>query len=283
MKYLIMVSLEKAILYLLLREGEVSVERLIKVFRNFKESEASVRIVLSRLKREEFVKSRKSGKKASYSLTDLGKDSIEFKKYKPLSRKRNWDGQWHIVTFDIPEKFRYSRDVLRKTLLSMDYGTLHTSVMISPYNMREEIKEMIKEYGIEDYVEFFSANYEGNKNIKDLVPKIWDFKWLRRQYNKFIFTYKRELEGLKKEVEKGNGVDPSYAFLKRVEVADSFSRIVSTDPHLPEELLPDDWIGVKAEQVYVEYMQLLKSLEGINEYSGSSSMEVNEKEVKEIG
>lgn len=256
-----MVSLEKAILCLLFREEEVPVEKLIKILRDFKDSEASVRTSLSRLKKEGFVESRKSNKKAFYSITDLGKDTIIFKKYKLLMRERSWDGRWHIVTFDIPERFRYSRDVLRKTLLSLGYGTLHTSVMISPYDKGEEIKETVKEYGIEDYVEFFSAKYESNKNIKDLVPKIWDLKWLERQYNKFISIYVPELGELKKKVAEGDNIDPSYAFLKGVELNDYFSRIISVDPHLPRELLPNDWIGFEAERVCDEYLQFLEGLE----------------------
>ncbi|MEA2075938.1 MAG: PaaX family transcriptional regulator C-terminal domain-containing protein [Euryarchaeota archaeon] len=256
-----MVSLDKAILCLLLREGEVPVERLLKILRNFKESEASVRTALSRLKKGEFVESRKSGKKASYSLTDLGKDTITLKEYKLLMRDRNWDGLWHIVTFDIPERFRYNRDILRKTLLSLGYGTLHSSVMISPYNRGDEIKETVSEYGIEDYVEFFTAKYESNRDIKELVPKIWDLKWFDRQYKKFISIYKHELEELKKKVEEGDGIDPSYAFLKRIELNDYFSRIISIDPHLPWKLLPDDWIGFEAERVCDEYLQFLENFE----------------------
>lgn len=256
-----MFSLEKKILCLLLREGEVPVEKLIKILRNFKESEASVRTSLSRLKKGEFVESRKSGKKASYSLTDLGKDTITLKEYKLLMRERNWDGLWHIATFDIPEKFRYSRDILRKMLLSLGYGTLHSSVMISPYDRGEEIKETVSEYGIEDYVEFFTAKYESNKDIKDLVPKIWDLKWLERQYKKFISIYKPELEELKKKVKEGDDIDPSYAFLKGIELNEYFSRIISVDPHLPWELLPEEWIEFEAERVCDEYLQFLDDLE----------------------
>ncbi len=258
---IIMVSMEKAILCLLLREGEVPVERLVKILRSFNESEASVRTSLSRLKKEEFIESKKSGKKASYSLTDLGKDTITLKEYKLLMRERYWDGRWHIVTFDIPERFRYSRDALRKKLLFLGYGTLHTSVMISPYDKGEDVKETVSESGIEEYVEFFSAQYKSDKNIKELVPKIWDLKWLEREYKNFISIYGEELEALKTSVGKGESVDPSYAFLKGIELNESFSRIISVDPHLPQELLPEDWIGFRAERVCDEYLQLLDDLE----------------------
>jgi phenylacetic acid degradation operon negative regulatory protein len=256
-----MVSLEKAILYLLLRENEVSVERLIKVLRGFKESEASVRTALSRLKREEYIKSIKRGKKAFYSLTDWGMDKIVFKRHDIPVKQSEWDGQWHIVTFDIPERFRYRRDILRKKLLSLGYGTMHTSVMISPYDRGEEIKRTVKEYEIEDYVEFFTAKYQSDKDISDLISKIWDFKWLERQYHKFISVYGKELEDLKTRVEKGEAVDTSYAFLKGVELNESFYRIVASDPRLPEEFLPVDWAGFKAARIYDEYLQILEDME----------------------
>jgi phenylacetic acid degradation operon negative regulatory protein len=257
-----MASIEKKILCLLLLEGEVPVERLIKMLRRFNEPETSVRTSLSRLKKEGFVESKRRDRKAFYSLTDLGKDTIIFKDYKLLTpQERYWDGRWHIVTFDVPERLRYSRDALRKKLLFLGYGTLHTSVMISPYNKGDEIKETLKEYGIEEHVEFFSAHYAGDKNVKELVPKVWDLKWLEREYKKFISVYGEELGALKASMDKGERIDPSYAFLKGVELNDALSRIISVDPHLPPDLLPEDWIGFKAARIGEEYRQFLEELE----------------------
>lgn len=253
-----MVSVEKAILSLLLRDGEVPVERLITILRSFNESEASVRTSLSRLKKAGFLESRRSNKKAFYSLTDLGREARSVTMYKPqIVTERYWDGRWHIVTFDIPERLRYSRDALRKKLLLLGYGTLHTSVMVSPYDKSREIKEALEEYGIERYVEFFSATYESDKNMLELVSRIWDLKWLEREYKKFILIYGEDFEVLKQDLGGGVRLDPGYAFLKGLELSDAFYRIDIIDPHLPEELLPEDWIGFSAAHLCDEYLHVL--------------------------
>jgi phenylacetic acid degradation operon negative regulatory protein len=252
-----MVSVEKAILCLLSYEREVPVERVLSLLRSFKGSEASVRTSLSRLKKEGLVMSRRSNKEALYSLTEQGKAAFILTDFRALRRARDWDGRWHLVTFDIPERLRYSRDALRKQLLLLGYGMLHSSVMISPYDKLAAVKEIVVDYGIEDHVEFFSACYESAGSARELAAKIWDLKRLEREYRNFVTVYREELETLRERVEHGEHMDPSYTFLKRVDVNDAFSHIISVDPQLPPELLPADWIGFTAEQVCDEYLNFL--------------------------
>ena len=203
------------------------------------------------------VVSRRSNKKALYSLTEHGKAALILTDFRTLCRAREWDGRWHLVTFDIPERLRYSRDALRKQLLLLGYGMLQSSVMISPYDKRAAVAEIVADYGIEHHVEFFSAYYESERSVEELVPKIWDLKRLEREYRNFIAVYREELETLRERVEQGEHIDPSYTFLKRVEVIDAFSRIISVDPQLPPGLLPVDWIGFTAERVCAEYLNFL--------------------------
>lgn len=255
-----MLSMEKAILCLLSHERDVPVERMLSLLRSFKGSEASVRTSLSRLKKEGLVVSRKANKEALYSLTEQGKAALILKDFRTLRRAREWDGRWHLVTFDIPERLRYSRDTLRKQLLLLGYGMLQSSVMISPYDKRAAVNEIVAEYGIEDHVEFFSACYESEGSVGEIVSKIWDLKRLEREYRNFVALYREELEILRERVEHGERIDPIYAFLKRVDVNDAFSRILSVDPQLPPELLPPDWIGLTAERVCDEYLSFLATL-----------------------
>jgi phenylacetic acid degradation operon negative regulatory protein len=255
-----MISADKAILCLLSHERDVPVERMLSLLRSFKGSEASVRTSLSRLKKEGLVMSRREHKEARYSLTEQGAAALVLTDVQTLRRAREWDGRWHLITFDIPERLRYSRDALRKQLLSLGYGMLQSSVMISPYDKRAAVKELVADYGIEDHVEFFSACYESGDSVEELVPKIWDLKRLEREYRNFIAIYREELRALQERVAHGEIIDPSYAFLKRVEVNDAFSRIIPVDPQLPPELLPADWIGFTAERVCDEYLNFLTTL-----------------------
>ena len=204
--------------------------------------------------------SRREHKEARYSLTEQGAAALVLTDFRTLRRAREWDGRWHLVTFDIPERLRYSRDALRKQLLFLGYGMLQSSVMISPYDKRAAVKELVADYGIEDHVEFFSARYEGGRSVGELVPKMWDLKRLEREYRNFIASYRDELGALRDRVADGEEIDPGYTFLKRVEVNDAFSRIIAVDPQLPPELLPADWIGLTAERVCDEYLSFLARL-----------------------
>lgn len=256
------ISTEKAILYMLLKEGEMPVQRMLKILRNFQKSDRSLRSALSRLKSRGYIESKRSGKNASYTLTDIGRATVALVREDKLKRQLPWEGNWHIVTFDIPERLRHMRDMLRLRLLALGYGRLHTSVMISPYDTNREVRKVLKEYGIEEYVELFSAKYEGSKNLKKLALKVWNLKRLEDQYKVFISQYKPELKAIKSEVKK-KALDPSFAYLKKSELEEAYSRIALYDPDLPEEMLPRGWIGSKAKELYEEYRQVLTKIKSV--------------------
>jgi len=56
----------------------------------------------------------------------------------------NKDGVWKLVIFDIPEKHKYVRAVLRAKLKQLHFKKWQNSIWVSPYKMDEEIE---KEFG----------------------------------------------------------------------------------------------------------------------------------------
>ena len=57
--------------------------------------------------------------------------------------KKRWDKRWRMVVFDIPEKYRKSRDKLRLTLRSLGFVQLQASVWVYPYDC-EEVVALLK-------------------------------------------------------------------------------------------------------------------------------------------
>lgn len=90
------------------------------------------------------------GKKEAKKLSLLG-NSIKFKKPK------HWDGKWRIVLFDIPEKDRVFRDILREHLYNLKFFKLQLSVFASPYPFEKQILELISLYSAEPYVRVITA------------------------------------------------------------------------------------------------------------------------------
>lgn len=90
------------------------------------------------------------GRKEARKLNLLG-NSIKFEKPK------KWDGKWRIVVFDIPERSRIFRDILREHLYNLKFYKLQHSVFVSPYPFEKPILELIELYSAGSYVRVITA------------------------------------------------------------------------------------------------------------------------------
>lgn len=85
-----------------------------------------------------------------YRLTDPGREKAILAKLKVADKK--WDGKWRLVIFDIPEKRRSARDLLRSKLKQWDFIKFQQSVWVTKKTCTEELRNFIKSVGIEDWV-----------------------------------------------------------------------------------------------------------------------------------
>lgn len=71
------------------------------------------------------------------------------------SLKRNTpkrDGVWKLVIFDISEKQKYVRVVLRAKLKALHFKKWQNSIWVSPYELDEEIERELKDLGNKFFV-----------------------------------------------------------------------------------------------------------------------------------
>ncbi len=83
-------------------------------------------------------------------LTDQGREKAVLAKIKFDDQK--WDRKWRLVIFDIPEKRRAVRDLLRSKLKQWDFLHLQQSVWASKKDCTKALRGFIKSVGIEDWV-----------------------------------------------------------------------------------------------------------------------------------
>lgn len=57
-----------------------------------------------------------------------------------LDKTSGWDGKWRLVIFDIPEKYKNTREALRKKLKDLDLVRLQDSVWVTPFPCEDEIR-----------------------------------------------------------------------------------------------------------------------------------------------
>ena len=75
-------------------------------------------------------------------------DEIEIKK------TRKWDGEWRIVIFDIPDRFKKTREALRHKLKDLGFLKLQESVFVLPYECEDEIDFIVEVFQIRPWVRF---------------------------------------------------------------------------------------------------------------------------------
>lgn len=85
------------------------------------------------------------GKRQAH-YTDLFGSTIKIK------RPKKWDRMWRLVLFDIPEKKRGFRDVLRDHLKKIGFHELQQSAFIFPFPCEQEITCLTGLYGAESFV-----------------------------------------------------------------------------------------------------------------------------------
>jgi phenylacetic acid degradation operon negative regulatory protein len=83
-------------------------------------------------------------------LTNLGKEKVLFSVLK--EEGQIWDKKWRLVIFDIPEKRRIVRDVLRYQLKQFGFVPLQQSVWVTKRNCTDVLRNYIHKIGIKDWV-----------------------------------------------------------------------------------------------------------------------------------
>ena len=97
-----------------------------------------------------------SDEKLIFKLTDRGREKVILAKL--LVDEKNWDGKYRIVIFDIPEKRRVTRDVLRSKLKAWGFTPWQQSVWVTKKNCAKELGSFIKSAGIGNWVKIFEAD-----------------------------------------------------------------------------------------------------------------------------
>ena len=160
-------------------------------------------------------------------LTGSGKSAFhrDFPLFKFQNKK--WDGGWIVISYDIPEKRRLTREYLRNKLQSLGFGLWQESVYISPHDFGEEVRDWVESNDLAGLVSV-SKSKELAKDEKMLAWKVFNLENLEERYLKIIET-----------------INASPKKVVTEKIRNEYLLALSCDPLLPKELLPNDWAGLK--------------------------------------
>ena len=75
-----------------------------------------------------------------------------------IKKSPKWDGRWRMVMFDIPDKRKREREVLRSLLKQLGFVQYQESAFIIPYKCKNEIDYVVEFYNLRPHVRLLEVN-----------------------------------------------------------------------------------------------------------------------------
>jgi phenylacetic acid degradation operon negative regulatory protein len=237
------------------RRPPVRVGSLIRLLEPVGLSATNVRTVLSRM----VAKGWLEAKRGQYGLTPRGRGLLEEgagRIYDP-PRQDEWDGEWTLVAYSVPEDRRALRDRFRLRLSWLGLGSLGNGLWITPHDVRRPLAAAAQQLGVTEYVEVFRGAHVAGSDPARLVHQLWDLAALNEAYDAFV---ERHLAACVRLGEEGPGsISPRAAYEARFRLVHEYRRFPLLDPFLPRPLQPTDWAGECALALFRRYRELLSA------------------------
>lgn len=216
--------------------------------------ESTVRTLVSRLKKREWLISERRGGTSGYRLSELALRSLEegdrvvwhARQHVSLS-----DG-WALVSFSVPESERSKRHLIRSRLGALGFGNIGAGIWIAPARMLPEARHALAEIGLEKFVDLFVAHYADHQELQDLIGRGWNLTDLDAEYREFI----REHQGMLDRHAAAPSTD-AQAFRDYMLALNQWRQLPFRDPGLPAELLGSDWPGDAAGALFERIVDAL--------------------------
>ena len=152
--------------------------------------------------------------------------------------KKPWNGIWYAISYDIPEKQKSYRNVLRTFLHQHRMGGLHKSLWITHRDIRPLFADLSAAAGLGSYALLFEARTVLGMDARELVSRAWDTDRLQRAQEWFIET----AEAARTRIQDKKLGRPALMTIAREELR-AYLTVMASDPLLPSALWPTGYRG----------------------------------------
>ena len=228
------------------QDNWLSVAALVALMADLGADGQAVRSSVSRLKRRGVLNGERRAGAAGYSLTPATLEVLAEGDVRIFERPRaaETDG-WLAVVFSVPESERDKRHELRTSLTRLGFGTASPGVWVAPRGVAAETRHTLERRGLSAYVDLFAGEYLGFGDPRLKVREWWDLDELTALYADFLDRY-----GPVRARVTAGPVTPPEAFGLYLPMLTEWRRLPYRDPGIPLSLLPPDWNGVGAGELF---------------------------------
>lgn len=239
--------------------GWLSIAAVIKLMAELGVDEPAVRSAISRLKLRGLLQARREAGVAGYGLSSRGAEILAQGDRRIFHRpKPSAAGGWLLAVFSVPEHERARRHALRSRLAWLGFGTVSAGVWIAPRQLAGETRDALTTDGLSGYVSLFTADYLAFGDVREKIGQWWDLDRLEQLYQGFIDSARPVLAFWQAGGGRRSPADDAgRAFGDYVRVLTAWRRLPFLDPGLPPEMLPADWHGSRAAELFGQLRSLL--------------------------
>ncbi|WP_275558194.1 PaaX family transcriptional regulator C-terminal domain-containing protein [Streptomyces sp. 5-6(2022)] len=224
----------------------LSVASLIGLMADLGVESRAVRSSVSRMKRREVLRGERREGVAGYSLADSTLQTLAEGDVRIFHRARaSREDGWVLVVFSVPESEREKRHELRTALTRLGLGTVASGVWVAPGHLADEVRRTLERRGLSGYVDLFTGDHFASRDLGAKVRSWWDLGELTAMYAHFLDRYRPVLEAVTRREPQ-----PLEAFRIYLPMLTEWRRMPYRDPGLPLELLPPEWNGVAAGELF---------------------------------
>jgi len=230
--------------------GTVWLGSLIELVESLGLNERVVRTSVFRLKQEKLLDSHQKGRRSFYTLTHSG--LLRFEEatkriYNPV--KKPWDGNWTLLFTERRALSEEQRRQIQMELVWLGFGDMGSGIYAHPGGDLDALEKLIRDLDLEDNITLMRAATLPSRlssNPQILIQKGWNIPLIEGGYKEFITNFRPVLIALK----NNQNLSAKKCFILRTLLVHDYRRALLKDPVLPATLLPENWSGNVAQNLF---------------------------------
>ena len=221
------------------RGGHAPVAALVRLLAPLGITAPAVRTAVSRMASQGWLEAIRLPEGAGYALTPRAVRRLDEAAERIYRHGApDWDGRWHlIVVARVRERAR--RDRIRAALGYLGYAPIDETTWVSP-RPSVELEALLQAERVR--AERFTASYDGD--ARGLLARAWDTDGLAHAYLGWL-AVAADLVG-----SVSADTPDEVVFAARSRLVHEWRKFLFTDPGLPAELLPGQWPGRQAAELF---------------------------------
>jgi phenylacetic acid degradation operon negative regulatory protein len=239
--------------------GRVWSGGMVKLVGEFGFSPEAARAALSRLVIRGMLERHRDGRMINYALTPeaqrlLGEGD---RRIFGFGRRPPAADAWTLLWHTIPDGLRVERSRLASRLRFLGFGTLQDATWIAASDREGEVRALLDQLDVGDYVSFFLARMARGSEKAILACGAWNLEALSPSYDEFVAEFAPLTDAAARRT-----LTDREAFVTRTRLMHSFRGFSLLDPELPDSITPLHERRGKAVEVFDVVYEGLDSAAG---------------------